>query len=401
MKTVAVICEYNPFHSGHEYHLRKIREDLGDDTAIIAVMSGNFTQRGDLAIADKALRAKAALLGGANLVLELPFPYSMSSAELYAAGAVSLIDSLGLVDILSFGSESGDVSRLSADVDIMLSEQYKITFDSLSRSKEYEGVGYPSVCEAAFKRTSGYSPLTRPNDLLALEYIKAARLINSKLEFHTVKRIGADYNEESIVDAHHQSATAIRAAVLSKDITALEYVPDFEKKMLLEAIKDGQFPCDSERLATAVISSFRLNSPEHSTDIHDASGGLYNRIKSASLDASTISQLVNLSQTKKYTTARIRRAIWYSFLGVTSSMVKSKPLYTQLLATDDVGRDRLKKIKKHGKIQVLTKPADTDSLSETALTQKLFSDRADSVFQLTKPNPPSGAYSLKFTPFVK
>ena len=171
--------------------------------------------------------------------------------------------------------------------------------------------------------------------------------------------------------------------------------------IILNSIAGGQFPCDMERLAVAVISNLRLSPADASGNIHDVNGGLYNRLRSASFKANTIKELVSLTETKKYTNARIYRAIWYSYLGVTSSDVKKAPEYTQLLAMDKQGRACLKEIGKRSSIPVLTKPSRLSVLSDKGRRQKALSDRADSVFQLTKPEPPSGSFSLTFTPFVK
>ena len=163
----------------------------------------------------------------------------------------------------------------------------------------------------------------------------------------------------------------------------------------------GAFPCDEERIAPAVIAALRLDLPIASENIHDAKGGLYNRLRSLSIEANTIENLVGLAETKAFTKSRIRRAIFNSLLSVTSSQVKELPQYTQILALDNIGRTILKSIRKKSDFPILTKPSDTDNLSDAAKCQKERSDAADSVFQLCKPNPPSGNYSIKFTPFVK
>ena len=161
-----------------------------------------------------------------------------------------------------------------------------------------------------------------------------------------------------------------------------------------------EFPCDSERLASAIISNFRLNPLPMHPDVHDAGGGLYFRLQKASFNANGINSLTALADTKKYTTSRIRRAIWYSFFGVTSSSVKELPLYTQILAMDKVGKTILKDIKKMSDFPVLTKPSSYESLSDAAKCQKMLSDKADSVFQLTKPKAPHGNLALKTTPYI-
>ncbi len=404
MSTVAIICEYNPFHNGHKYQVDEIRREFGEDTTIIAIMSGNFTQRGDIAIADKALRARCAVDAGINLCLELPFPFSMSSAEIFAKSAVYIADRLGVVDYLSFGSESGDIALLKEAADAMSSSEYQEILSQIIAADEYKGVGYPRLCEIALKATcgEGKSDITMtPNNILALEYIKALKQLNSRIKPHTIKRLGADYNEEEILDTSMQSATAIRGLLTQNHISALEYIPNSSKEHVLSAMADGSMPCDQERIASAVIANLRLNYPGGIDNIHDTMGGLYNRLEEASLEASTIQDLVRITATKKFTLARVKRVIWYSFFGVTSSEIKTVPMYTQVLAMDQKGRYELKKIKKGSDFPVLTKPSNISSLPDDAKAQKAFSDRADAIFQMTKPIPPHAGFALKFTPYVK
>ena len=403
MKTVAIICEYNPFHNGHKHHIDSIRQEFGEDTRIIAIMSGNFTQRGETAIMDKGDRAKCAVLAGVNLVLELPFPYSASSAELFARAGVAIAESLGIVDIISFGSECGDISSLLRYAELSSNDEYSALVAKMLDAPENAALGYPKVCEMAFNVLYGekYGISLSPNNILAIEYIKALKAFNSSILPHTVKRIGAAFNASGMVDGCIQSASAIRSEVHCGNFSALEFIPEETKPVILEAIERGAFPCDMERLSPAIISFFRISPPDASEEIHDAKGGLYNRLKSASLEANNISALVRLSETKKFTNARIMRAIWCSFFSVTSSDVRNVPEYTQILALDGIGRACLKETRGRTKIQILTKPTDTAALSEVGRRQKALSDRADSIFHLTRPSEVSGAYSLTYTPFVK
>ena len=399
MSTVAIICEYNPFHNGHKYQIDRIREEFGSDTAIIAIMSGNYTQRGDMAILDKAERAKSALEGGTNLVLELPFPYSSASAEIFAEAGVHIANMLGCVDYLSFGSESGNLDELIATADLMLSEEYNKKYNELKAQKN---LCYPELCQLVLKSlgNNGLCLDLTPNNILALEYIKALIRSNSTIKPHTIKRIGTGYND-AITDASTmQSASGIRNSILSGDITALEYVPNSTKTIILEAMRDGKFPADSERVSHAVISNLRLNSAE-GLRIHDLGAGLYNRLRASSFKTSTLKQLVDLTETRKYTKARIRRAIWYSLFGVTSSEIKKMPRFTQILALDEIGRLRLKERKNDSEFFILTKPANTAALSDEALRQKALSDKADSIYQLSKPTFTNGNSAITFTPYVK
>lgn len=404
MRTVAIICEYNPFHSGHEYQINEIRREFGSDTCIIALMSGNFTQRGEIAMADKLVRARAAVDSGVNLCLELPFPFSMSCAELFALSAVRILNSLRSVDYLSFGSECGDIGLLEYTADALMSEEYESNLAELIGNKNEDASGYPKLCEMALKKVIGegkeYAMLT-PNNILALEYIKALRITKSSISAHTIKRRGADYNDDTFTHPEHKSATAIRSALCFGDKTALEYMPNSSSFAISDAIERGEAPCDESALSSAVISFFRLNPTPTNESIHDVGGGLYNRLKAKSFEANTIKNLVQLTETKKYTSARIRRAIWYSFFGVTSSEIKESPAYTSLLATDGIGRLELKKIKKSTDFPVITKPSAIADLDDVALRQKMTSDKADSIFQLTKPSAPNGNFSLTASPYVK
>lgn len=403
MKTVAIITEYNPFHSGHEYQLRKIREEFGPDTRIIAIMSGNYTQRGDTAIMDKSLRAECAVRCGVNLVLELPFPFCASSAEFFAKSGVRIADAIGVVDTLSFGSESGSTPELMDIAKNMNTREYKELLKSNLISKNVRIHGYPKVCEYTYTELYGTTPkaaLSSPNNILAIEYIKALLDIKSSIKPHTIKRIGAGYSDENIQNAEFQSASAIRNIMYTDIISAAKYIPNTLNSIVLENFQNKNFPCDSERVSAAVISHFRIN-PNPDIEFHDAGGGLYNRLQSASFEATTLSKLTELADTKKYTAARIRRAMWFSFFGVTSSEAMKLPLYTSVLAMDNVGKSILKEVKKISSFPVVTKPSAYEMLSDDAKRQKMLSDKADSIFQLTKPKAVSGNLSLVTTPYIK
>jgi predicted nucleotidyltransferase len=366
-------------------------------------MSGNYVQRGGVAVTDKGVRAKCAVLSGVNLVLELPFPYSMSSAEYFARSAVHILTEIGCVDYISFGSESGSLDKLTKTAELMLSDEFANAIERLGNCEKTRKLGHAALCEAALKSIGSAYDIVEltPNNILAIEYIKAVISSSSPLKLHTVKRAANAFSDENFVPGNVQSATAIRKSFLQNDITALEFIPKITKNTILEAVAAGDFPCDNERLAVAVIASLRLNFPSSLDDVHDTSGGLYNRLKDASFKANTIESLICAAESKNFTKARIRRSLFYSLLGVTSSQFKELPAYTQLLALDSRGRAMLKTIGKHSTFPVLTKPSDFEKLPPAALPQKERSDKADSIFQMTKPNPKDGNSALRFTPFVK
>lgn len=401
--TVAIISEYNPFHSGHKYHIDAIRKEFGEETKIVAVMSGNFTQRGEIAIADKYLRAEWATLAGVDLVLELPFPYSVSSAEIFAKAAIKIIDSIKIADYISFGSELGNADRLFEVARNMQTELYKEQLKKLLRTPETKPIGYPRACELAYK-SCFFKDLEdnffSPNNILAVEYIKAILSFKSNLKVHTVKRIGADYSQNCVINSEYQSAMALRSLLKTEPDAAIKFIPEAAKNSFYENL-GKTFPTDTEKLASAIISHFRLSQAKDGKNIFDSGQGLYERIRNASFEAKDISELISLTETKKFTNARIRREIWYAFFGVTSSTVKELPKFTQVLAFNEKGRALLKSIKERSKFHIITKPSAYAELPSRALRQKMALDRADTVFQLTKPSFTHGKSALLSKPFVK
>ena len=404
MKTAAIITEYNPFHNGHKYQIEKLREELGEDTAVIAIMSGNFTQRGELAIADKTVRARAAVDSGVNLVLELPFPYSVSSAEFFASAGVHIANAIGIVDYLVFGSELGNIEVLSEIARNMLSEKFILALHQREDMSESANLGYPKLCELTYNslfENEISKDIFSPNNILAIEYIKALIRENSKIIPFTIKRKGAGYNEAFDKSEKLQSATAIRTLINSGNETAFKYMPASATEAYIGAISMGKCPSDESKLDSAVISHFRLSSPSDASEIHDASGGLYNRLCNKSAQTDSISSLTSMTETKKYTSARIRRAMWNSFFSVTSSDVRSAPAYTQVLGLDSKGQSLLKRIKKMSDFTVITKPSSYLAFADEVKRQKEISNKADSVFALSLESPNSSAFALSFTPYVK
>jgi predicted nucleotidyltransferase len=403
MKLAAIIAEYNPFHNGHKYQIDKAREILGDDVAIVAIMSGNYTQRGELAIMDKTMRAEAAVMAGANLVIELPFPYSCSSAEIFATAGVSIAGSIG-ADYLVFGSECGDISSLAETTDIIMSDSFKEKVEIIKANKNYASLGYPKIAEMAYKELAedDYTiDIASPNNILAIEYIKAIKSLDIAITPITIKRHGAGYSEIDIIDGERlQSATAIRKLITNNSYSAYEYIPNSTKAIFDKAQSEGLMPSSIEKLATAIISSLRLNTASN-VKIFDADDGLYNRLCTLSMKTNSISSLAAMAETKKHTRARIRRAIINSFFGVTSSLVKEPPAFTQVLAMDDVGRSALKRIKKTTDFPCITKPSDYTDFSNAVISQKELSNKADAIYTLSLPGEIEGTYHLTFTPFVK
>lgn len=399
MKVAAVIAEYNPFHNGHLYLLQKIRQELGEDTAIIAIMSGNFVQRGDAAFIDKWARAEAAVKCGVNLVLELPFPYSSSSAEFFARAGVYIAERIGVVDALCFGSESGEIDTISNMARNLDSHEFKSKLREICDSEEAKNIGHAILRERAYSEIFGRcDEMSSPNNILGIEYIRALNRFKSAINPITFTRCGASYNSDKIGVGNLQSATAVRDLMKKDFNSARKYVPKNAFSTFSTQQEYNSLPCELNRLSTAIITHLRLSSGSV-PDIHDAAGGLYTRLRNKSFEASDLNTLIELVKTKKYTTSRICRVILYSLLGVTSSDVERLPEFTQILALDTVGQAVLREIKKNSDFAIITKPSAIPDC-EVIKAQKALSDKADSIFELMKPSPDHGNAIYKKRPFV-
>ncbi len=411
MKTVAIISEYNPFHLGHAHHLRKIRQEFGEDTAIVAIMSGNYTQRGEPAIADAFLRAEAAVHAGIQLVLKLPFPFSSAAAERFATAGVSIANRLGVIDSLSFGSECGDVALLSEIAKCMNSAIYQESLAHLQKNAKDRSVGHPKQAQQIFCELFGnrYEEiLAQPNNILAIEYLCALQRLSSSITPHTIKREGSSFLETNLCDGTFPSARAIRQLWLSGNGTYEErfektknFLPISSHDIYLHAITDHEMPADVNRLSNVALAFLRNILPSSNVLPADGHGGLYERVQKIAMNAKTIEEVIQHACTKKYTAARVRRLVLYALLGITSSELEAEPQYAQILAMDARGRSLVKEIKKIGHIEILTKPADYVMLSEAARRQAEIDFRADELFQLAKPVVFQGGESFRRTPYLK
>ena len=395
MKCVGIVSEYNPFHNGHLHQIAGIRKEFGEDTAVVAVMSGNFTQRGEAALFDKVHRAQCAVCAGVNLVLELPFPYCASSAEYFCTAGVGILDALGVVDTLSFGSESGDLSLLSLAAERLSSEEFKKKRAALVEA--HPNLGHAAITERAFCELWGKELSFSPNNILALEYIMALGRLGSSMSIHTIPRLG-DYHDEMLHEGI-ASASAIRKAITDGSFDISDALPHQTKEIMDALSAQGYLGANLERLYPAIAAKFLLNAVDPST-IQDGADGLYTRLQRMAMQASTLESLIEQTETKKYTRARIRRVILHTLFGVTSSDLRVAPLYTQLLAADGIGLDILKRIKKQTAFPILTKPSDAARLPEDARAQKALSDLADRFYCLATPTARAPREALTYTPYI-
>ncbi|MDD6483304.1 MAG: nucleotidyltransferase family protein [Clostridiales bacterium] len=331
MRISAVICEYNPFHNGHKYQIEKMKEY---SDAVIAVMSGPFVQRGEAAITDKFTRAEIAARNGADLVVELPALYAMSSARDFAWGAVSLIEKTGAVDMLVFGSESGDINKLTSAAELIYNEPDEVS--EKIQGLMAEGVSYPAAREAAFEGLIEPELLSGANNILAVEYIRALMSIKSSVKPVTLKRTSTD----KMISAHK-----IRKKLLSgEDISA--YVPEGNFKIYR-----------TELLDTAVTAALRLMSPQELAQIRDVSEGLENRIKRAAQNHASLGEILDEVKTKRYTMSRLKRIMLSALLGIKKDFAPPME-YLRVLAIGERGAEVLKEIKKTSKLHIITKAAD-------------------------------------------
>lgn len=339
MRTAGLIAEFNPFHNGHKYILEEIKKDFD---AVIVVMSGDFVQRGDIAVTDKHTRAAAALRNGADLVIELPVIYALNTAQKFAYGAVEILNKTGAADALVFGSESGNADELIRAAELLENESAEIS----ERIKKIisSGVSYPAARAEAYKGLISADILSKPNNILAVEYIRALLYTGSSMKPYTIKRTNDFHStaaEGSIV-----SATAVRQLIAAgKSTEAFIPEPEFDVYSL-------------RRLDTAITYHLRTAEPEQLAEINDINEGLENRIISAARENFGFEAICAAVKSKRYTMSRVRRVILSSFLGLTKELCKSAPTYIRVLGMNGNGRAVLKEMKRKSTLPVIVKTAD-------------------------------------------
>ena len=381
MKIHAVISEFNPFHNGHKYLIDTLKKN--EDSAIIAIMSGSFVERGDVSIIDKYARAEAAVLCGADLVLELPAPWCFAGAEFFALGGVSVANGLGIVDSLAFGSESGNTKSLITCADNLSSDKF-ITALEAARILRRD-VGIASLRSDVYKELFGESEhFVGSNDLLALEYIRALKRLGSDIAPTAIKRIGEVYNSEELTEIC--SATAIRR-VLNPEISDYSrrdlsrYMPKPSYDILERELSDGRVYAIN-RLDTAVLSLLRGKGAKALSGVMEVSSGIENRLAAFANDSRTIEELTEAAKGKHYSKSRIRRLLIASLLGVTMHDVEAAPEFTVVLAANSLGRELLALARKRSTISILSKQSASKELDGLAAEQYARHMSAERVAEL-------------------
>ena len=346
MKIAAVICEYNPFHNGHKYQIDMARKKTGCD-AVVGLMSGNFVQRGDFAIFDKGFRASAALLCGVDLVIENPATFVLRSAEGYASAAVKTLSSFGCIDYLFFGAEHECLEDLQRIADFLAEENAEFK----KRLSQYmsEGLSFAKARSNATADILGKEAeriLAQPNNLLAIEYLKAIRKQNSDLEPVLIQRVNADHHATT-PNGTFASASYIREEILKGNNDALNLVPkEAEEEYLIRK------PFSSFDAEKAIISAICLMPKEKLILTPDINEGLENKIKDAVMNCKTLDEVQDNVKSKRYAYSRVRRAILCAYLGITKEDALLSPKYIKVLSFNDVGQKVLNMAKKTAELPI-------------------------------------------------
>ena len=359
-RVLGIIAEYNPFHNGHMYHLQKAKEQSGAQYCI-CVMSGNFVQRGNTSIVNKWKKAEMALLNGVDLVIELPTIYSVASAEGFSLGAIKLLNNLKIVDAISFGTETSDFAALNNISSIVNEEPMK--YKSILNSELKKGLSFPKARENALmlylndnKRYDNI--LNTPNNILAIEYLKALKKIKSTIQPIPVKREKVYYNDNVIVD-EFASATAIRKLLKNEEFSEIrKVVPKSTYQILKKETELGNVVLDLSRYEKEIIYNLRRMTVGEIAELPDVNEGLEHSLKNAANYSNDITNLINIVKTKRYTVTRIQRILICALLGITKrdvGMAKKTEPYIRVLGFNEKGKELISRINKQNpKATVIT-----------------------------------------------
>ena len=359
---IGVAAEYNPFHKGHGYHLEQSRALAGGGT-VICVMSGDFVQRGEAAVFAKHARAEAAVRGGADLVLELPLPWALSSAEGFARGCVGLLASLGIVTHMSFGTESGTLAPLLSAAEALLDP----AVDAQIREELDSGISYAAARQRALARRGAAlaGAVETPNNILAVEYLKAMYALGVHMEPLAIPRRGAGHDRISAPGESYPSASELRT-MLASGRDAFRGMPPAAVEVFRREMERGRGPVTAESLETAVLSRLRMLPTSAYNELPDASEGLGNRLSRAVRTEATLDGVLAAARTKRYTLSRLRRMLLCAALGLGAGMAEGLPLYARVLAANEAGLEALRQIGEHGRVPVIAKPAAARELDTEA-----------------------------------
>ena len=359
-EVLGIIGEYNPFHNGHLYHIAKSKEETGDQY-VVCVISGNFVQRGDTSIINKWAKAKMALEGGADLVIELPTIYSISSAENFAEGAIKILNSLKIVDTISFGMEANDVSILNNIANVLYAEPKEYT--TMLAHELQKGNSFPKARENALlmylndiKKYANV--LSGSNNILGIEYLKALKRTKSNITPVGIKREKVLYKDQYMVD-EFASATAIRRMLMTRQFDDVrKSIPKTSYKILGEELKQGHYVLDLFKFEKEILYQLRKMTVEEIKKLPDVSEGLENSIKNAADSCNSLNELINIVKSKRFTQTRIMRILLYALLEIDKKQMETSRKiipYTRVLGMNEKGKQLISEITKaNPKINIVT-----------------------------------------------
>ncbi len=395
MRICGIICEYNPFHNGHLYHIEETKKRGAE--AIICVMSGNFVQRADFAVMRKHARAECAIRAGADVVLELPVPWSIASAECFAFGAVSLLDALGVVTDISFGCEADSQDGLLRITELLLRED----FGEAVLEEYSKGISFAKARELAVakfdKKLSGL--LSTPNNILAIEYLKALSKLSSDISPICITRSGSCHDDTKISDGF-ASASAVRG-LIAKNADISQLIPACSDEILKREIKLGHAPVFSSVADTAMLSSLKKLSADDFLSYGDVSEGLQFRLENAISKSTTLSEAIALAKTKRYAHSRIRRIYLNAFLGIKNSFSSGSVPYARLLALNETGKGIMRMAKKASKIPIITRPSSVKYLDCTCNELLSLERKCDDIYSLFMNNPIEQGSTYTISPILR
>ncbi len=384
MQIAGIITEYNPLHGGHVHLMEETRRLLGPDTAVICVMSGSFVQRGDFALVNKYARAEAAVRSGADLVLELPLPWAVSSAERFADGGVGHLLATGLLTHLAFGSECGEAAPLLRVAKVLLGED----FPERLRAELALGVSFAAARQKAVERLLGPGDgalLASPNNILGVEYCKSLLRADSSVIPVTVPRTGTPH-DGALLEGQAPSASNIRELLRgSQRDEALALMAPAMRAAYTAEEAAGRAPVVRETCERAILARLRSMTEQEFAALDEGREGLYRRLYEASRTACSVEEVLERAKTKRYAYARLRRMVLWAYLGLTPADCPEGPLYLRPLAANETGRALLARMRKTATVPALTKPAAVRKLDESALRLFEREARAADLYALAYP----------------
>ncbi|MCD6442420.1 MAG: nucleotidyltransferase [Thermotogae bacterium] len=406
MRVLGIIVEYNPFHNGHLYHLDRAKKMVKPD-CVVAVMSGNFTQRGEPAIIDKFARAEIALRSGVDLVLELPLVYSIQDAGGFARGSVGILHRLKHVTDLVFGSESADLNSMWS-VSKVLFEQPD-PFPSLIHKELKKGLSFPNARKNALReyfRIKHDDPeiirvVESSNDILGIEYLNSILHYGAKIKVEAVKRVGSDYLDERY-RGRFSSATSIRREIKEGNLNVLKDLPEWSGKILKREFDAGRGPLFFEDFSSLLLGLMRTMSRDDFKFLYGFTEGLDERFHRFSKFSSNLREFVEMVKTKRFTLSRIRRLTWYPLFKMTKDLIERSnelgPQYIRILGFTEKGRNFLAKIKKKIRIPLISTPSRYREILKYVLKHEDDFDVDPNLFiqQFERDMMATNVYSLHF-----